>query len=152
LWGDTPLIDPDIIDAAIKYYLENGFDCLGTCLDGTFPWGISLLVFPTAVLDEVSRITNDPVDRENVSTYIYNNPDKYKIGHLPCPPAIKRPDLRLVVDELPDLELVGIIFEHFNSAKKDFRTKDIVEFMDSRPELKEINRNVRQKKRGKYSV
>lgn len=145
LWGDTPLIDPEIIDQAIKYYADNCYDCVGTCLEKTFPWGISFLIFPKKVLEEVDKLTNDPVDRENVSTYIYHHPEKYRIGHLPCPPEIRRPELRLVVDEMADFDLIARIFDHFSRTKPDFRTKDIIDFLDKNPELKKINPHVKQK-------
>ncbi len=146
LWGDTPLIDPEIIDQAIKYYLDNDYDCVGTCLDKKFPWGISLLVFSTKVLEEVSEITNDPIDRENVSTYIYMHPEKYKIGNLPCPKQLNRPELRLVVDEIPDFEVMTKIFEHFTLlGKMDFNTKDVINFLDSNPNVKDINKDVKQR-------
>ncbi len=146
LWGDTPLIDPLIIDEAVKYYLQNDFDCVATCLDKSFPWGMSLLVFPTQILEEVSLITNDPVDRENVSNYIYEHPDKYKIGHLPCPPELKRPEIRLTVDESADFELVKVIFENLSFSNPFFSTQDIIKFLDANPDLKKVNENVKQKK------
>lgn len=146
LWGDTPLIDPLIIDEAIKYYLQEEFDCVATCLDKKFPWGMSLLVFPIRILEEISLITNASIDRENVSNYIYEHPERYKIGHLPCPLQLTRPDIRLTVDELPDFELVKIIFENLSSTNPFFTTLDIIRFIDANPHLKDINKNVRQKK------
>lgn len=146
LWGDTPLIDPAIIDAAVQYYFENDFDCVGTFLDKTFPWGMSLLVFPAKVLKEVSLIAHDPVDREHVSIYIYEHPDKYKIGHLPCPPELNRPEIRLTVDELADFELVKTIFEKLSLYKPLFSAQDIIRFLEANPGLKRSNENVKQKK------
>ena len=146
LWGDCPLMDPDVIDDLIKYYLNNDFDCVGTTLDKTFPWGIAALMFPTKILDEVAKITNDPVDRENVSTYIYEHPEKYKIGNLPCLDELKHPEIRLTVDELADFELVKTIYEHLTPLNPDFRTIDIVQFLEEHPEIKNINKDVRQKK------
>jgi len=146
LWGDTPLIDPLIIDGAIQYYFQNNFDCVATCLNKTFPWGMSLLVFPRRILEEISLITNDRVDRENVSNYIYEHPDKYKIGHLPCPPELNRPEIRLTVDELCDFELVKIIFRNLSPSNPFFSTLDIIKFIDANPYLKDINKNVKQKK------
>ena len=32
LWGDTPLIDPFVIDTMVKFFQENKFDCVGTVL------------------------------------------------------------------------------------------------------------------------
>lgn len=146
LWGDCPLIDPEIIDAMIKYYLDNDFDCVGTSLDKTFPWGISALIFPTRILEKISQITQDPVDRENVSNYIYEHPDRYKMGHLPCPPGLNHPEIRLTVDELADFELVKTIFERLTPVNQDFKTIDIIKFLESNPEIKNINIHVKQKK------
>ena len=104
------------------------------------------MIFSTAILDEVSRITNDSVDRENVSTYIYEHPIRYKIGHLPCSKELERPEIRLTVDEQPDFELVKAIFEHFAAFHPFFSTIEIIRFLDSRPDLKDINNMVKQKK------
>lgn len=146
LWGDTPLIDPLIIDAATQYYFQNDFDCIATCLDKTFPWGMSLLVFPTRILEEISLLTNEPVDRENVSNYIYEHPERYKIGHLPCPPELNRPEIRLTVDELPDFELIKTIFKNLGLSNPLFSTSDIIKFLDDNPNLKKTNQYVKQKK------
>jgi len=146
LWGDCPLIDPEIIDKAIRYYMDNDFDCVGTLLDRKFPWGIAALIFQTKILREISQVTQDPVDRENVSNYIYEHPGKYRIGHLPCPPELNRPEIRLTVDELADFDLVKTIFERMIQVKPDFRTTDIIKFLDSHPEIKNINTHVKQKK------
>ncbi len=146
LWGDTPLLDPVIVDHAIEFYLQNDFDCVGTCLDKTFPWGMSLLIFSTQILTDVSQKTNDPVDREHVSNYIYEHPEIYKIGHVPCPADIRRPEIRLTVDEAADFELVSKIFEHFEEQHPYFTTRDILNFLDSHPQLKKVNTHVRQRK------
>lgn len=144
LWGDAPLIDPGIIDATINHYVENDYDCVG--IDRKFPWGMNLLVFPTNILEEVSLITNDPVDRENVSNYIYEHPDKYKFTRYPCPPELSRPDIRLAVDELPDFELVKTVFERLMPRSSFFSVTDIIKLLDAEPELKDINKCVKQKK------
>lgn len=146
LWGDTPLIDPEIIDDTIQYYLKNDFDSIATFLDKTFPWGMSLIIFSTKMLEQISHNTQDPVDRENVSSYIYEHPEIYKVGNLPCPTVLCRPEIRLTVDEIADFELVKIIFENFLSSNPNFSISDILNFLDSHPKLKELNKNVQQKK------
>ncbi len=145
LWGDTPLMDPKIIDDGIKLYMNSDFDCVGT-LEKLYPWGMCLLVFPTKVLAEVDAITQDPIDRENVSNYIYEHPAKYKLSNLPCPAHLKRPEVRLTVDELPDFEFVTKIFEALRPKNPYFDTQDILKFLDANPDLLEINSAVRQKK------
>lgn len=154
LWGDNPLIDPKILDNLIGFYLENKFDCVGTTLPNfkkTYPIGISALIFSTKVLEEVSNLTNDPEDRENVSNYIYEHIEKYRIAPLPCPIELNYPDLRLTVDEEDDFNLVKTIFENLYQTKPNFDTFDIINFLKSNPHIKDINKNVVQKRLSKWN-
>lgn len=148
-WGDCPLTDPLVLDDLIKYYLENNFDCVGTILPNfkkTYPLGISALIFSTKVLDEINKITHDPVDRENVSNYIYEHPEKYKLSPLPCPPELNFPNLRLVVDEQSDFDLIKIIFENLYPSNPKFNTKEIIKFLNSNPNIRNMNKDVDQKR------
>ena len=149
LWGDTPLIDPRILDELIKYYLDNDYDCVGTVLPNfkkTYPLGISALIFSTKILGEIDKITQNPDDRENVSNYIYEHPEKYKIAPLPCPHELNFPDLRLVVDEQNDFDLIKIIFENLYPFNPNFDTINVIKFLNSNPKLKNLNKHVVQKR------
>ena len=149
LWGDSPLIDSTILDHMIDYYLENDFDCVGTTLPNfprTFPIGLSALIFPTKILEEVETITQNPTDRENVSNYIYEHPEKYKIGHLPCPQSLNFPDLRLTVDEQKDFDLVKMVFENLYPSNPNFSAADAIKFLNSNPKIRDLNRDVKQRK------
>lgn len=144
LWGDAPLIDPWIIDAAVKFYLDNDYDAVATFREKKYPWGMSLFVFPFKIIRERNACTKDPVEREHVSNHIYEHPEKFTIGDLPCPPHLCRPDIRLTVDEQKDFEVVRKIFEHYYPYKPDFDTQDIITFLDGHPEVKTLNRDVKQ--------
>jgi spore coat polysaccharide biosynthesis protein SpsF len=146
LWGDTTLIDPAIINDAVDFYRKSDFDLVATCLDKTFPWGMSLVIFPTAILAEIEQRSSDPVDRENVSNHIYEHPEKYRVGHLPCPAEIRRPDVRLVLDEQPDFDLIKAVFEELHVKNYFFTIREILSFLDTHPEVMELNASVRQKK------
>jgi spore coat polysaccharide biosynthesis protein SpsF len=146
LWGDTTLIDPEIIDDAVVYYQKNDFDLVATCLDKTFPWGMSLVIFPTKVLEEIESRTTDPVDRENVSNHIYEHPERYKIGHLPCPQEMRRPEIRLTVDQQQDFDLINRIYSELGLKTPFFSVGDIIELLDRHPDWLQINRAVQQKK------
>ena len=149
LWGDCPLIDPEILDDLVTFYKKNTFDCIGTSLPNfpkEFPLGISALIFSTRILDDISKITKKPEDRENVSNYIYENPDKYTIASLPCPSELNFPDLRLVVDEESDFQLIKSIFEKLYPQNPHFRTGDIIQFLNDNPSLKKLNQDVTQRR------
>jgi len=149
LWGDSPLIDPNIIDKMIEYFQNNEYDCIGTTLPNfpkTYPIGFSVLVFPTKILEEVEKLTDSTVDRENVSNYIYEHPEIYKIAPFPCPDELNEPTIRLTVDEKEDFELISKIFQSIYPKNKDFTAKDVIDFIKLNPELMKINNNVKQKR------
>lgn len=145
LWGDAPLVDPNILDYLTKYYLENKFDCVGTVMPNfkrTYPVGISALMFPTKILQEVDKKTQNPIDRENVSNYIYEHPEEYDISPLPCPDELNFPHIRFEVDEQNDFDVVSKIYENLYPINPNFTTLDIINFLNSNPHIRDSNKHV----------
>jgi spore coat polysaccharide biosynthesis protein SpsF len=144
-WGDNPLLDPELIDRAVTYYRATGADCVGTCLDASYPVGQSLIIFPTRILAEVAKLTRSPVDRENVSNYIYEHPERYVVRNLPCPPEERRPDLRMTVDEAPDFDMVSEIIRGVASSDAACSLREVITFLDAHPEVTAMNARIRQR-------
>ena len=140
--GDCPLIDPKILDLEIKTFLEKGVDYVGCHLKKTYPIGLDAKLFTTKTLEEVDKLTNDPPDRENVSLYIYEHPDKYTVHNIEANGRQRRPDLRLVVDYQSDFDLVENIYKVLYDKKPDFDYDDILDLFERKPELIEINKCV----------
>jgi len=143
--GDCPLLDPAVVEQVISLFLSGDYDYVSNIRERTYPRGLDTQVFSTVVLAEVSEITQDPADRENVSLYIYEHPERYRLGNLVAPQEIRRPDLRLTVDTTEDLALVREIYERLYPRKPDFSTRDVVELLNAHPELVTTNAHVRQK-------
>jgi spore coat polysaccharide biosynthesis protein SpsF len=143
--GDETLIDPTLVDDAINYYLKNNFDYVSNVLNRRYPRGLDTQVFATSVLDEVTRLTNDPADRENVSLYIYEHPQKYKLGSIEAPEELNHPDWRWTLDTKEDFLFLKTIYESLYKVKKDFGAYDILEFIRKNPGVLEINTRIKQK-------
>jgi len=138
--GDCPLMDPGIIDAAVRRFQHGGVDYLINVLDKlSFPIGFDVQVYPVALLEEVARLTQDPEDRVNVTPFIYHNADRYRVVNLLAPPALDRPGYRLCVDYPEDFAIVSAIYEALLPVKPDFTAFDIVAFLDAHPELAAMN-------------
>lgn len=141
--GDCPLADPLILDAAVERHRRGDVDYLINVLDRlSFPIGFDVQVYPTALLDEVSRLTQDPYDRNNVTPYFYRNPDRYRILNLFAPPSLDRPQYRLCVDHPEDFEVVSAIYQALHSTDPGFSAFDIIRFLDQNPDL--ARRNTRR--------
>jgi spore coat polysaccharide biosynthesis protein SpsF len=144
--ADCPLIDPETCDLVVNKFLNGGYDYVSNVLTRSFPRGMDVQVFPQKILEEVHQITTNPVDREHVSYYIYQHPEKYRLGNILAPPDTTMPELRLTVDTSEDFELVKQIFENLYPQKHDFNLSDILNFLRDHPALFKLNEHIEQKK------
>ena len=145
LTGDNPLIDPGIIDNLIEIYLNNSYDYVSNNLKLTYPNGLDAQVFSRNVLEEVARLTSDLVDHEHVSLYIYDHPERYTLFNLESNLPKKYWNLRLTVDTKEDFELIRIIFEELYPKNPNFSLEDILDLLEKKPKLIDINQHIQQK-------
>jgi spore coat polysaccharide biosynthesis protein SpsF len=143
--GDCPLIDPAIVDKVVSDYRMGGADFVSNNLVYSTPRGMDVRVFSTEQLAEIDRITKDPADREHVSLYFWEHPEKYILRNVTTdlPPEVA--DLRLTVDTVEDFELIRRIFEGVYSEKDIFSFADILSFLKLNPDLAKINQDIQQK-------
>jgi spore coat polysaccharide biosynthesis protein SpsF len=143
--GDCPLIDPLVIDQLIQTFHSNRVDYCANVLTATYPRGLDAQVFPTRVLAEVAGLTNDPADREHVSLYIYEHPERYRLLNVASGLPGELSDLRLTVDTAEDFALVARIYGELYPSNPAFGLADIVALVDREPSLRSMNQHIRQK-------
>lgn len=144
VWGDCPLFDPEINSKLIKIFKENNYDFVGCNIEKNFPIGVDGMVFPTKILEQISKrkLTNN--DLEHVSVYIYKNPRKFRIfNYSPSNKKLKRPEIRLTLDYFEDYLLIKKIYQHF-IKKHNFTLEKIIDFLDQNPKIKNINSHIKQ--------
>tara|TARA_Y100000588_G_scaffold385118_2_gene477744 strand:+ start:388 stop:1098 length:711 start_codon:yes stop_codon:yes gene_type:complete len=145
--GDTPLIDPNIIDLAIDTFIANPCDVVSTTWKPSYPQGIDAQVFSLNALREIDRRTCDPAIREHVSLFFYEHPDDYRIIHLEAPQSSHAPDLRFQLDYPEDLVFVREVYSRLEPYYGDaFGTAEILNLLRTEPNLLEINRYCSERK------
>jgi len=137
LTGDCPLIDPEVVDEVISFYLNGHYDYVSNTLEPTFPDGLDVEIFRFSVLEEAWKEAKLPSQREHVTLFIYQNPERYRLGNYKNP--IDLSHHRWTVDEPEDFELVTEIYEGLYPSNPKFRMNDILNFLQKRPELIELN-------------
>lgn len=77
--GDSPLIDPTLVDRAVGLFATSDCDLASNVVRRTFPKGQSVEVVRTAALARAITQFDDPADREHVTPWFYRNADKHRI-------------------------------------------------------------------------
>jgi spore coat polysaccharide biosynthesis protein SpsF len=138
--GDCPLVDPQVIDAAVARYLRGDADYVANVLNRlTFPIGFDVQIYGVPLLAETATLTSDPEDRVNVTPYIYHHPERYRLLNLQAPPELARPFYRLCVDHPEDFEVITAVYEALYPRNPAFSGRDVIAFLDQHPEL--VGRN-----------
>ena len=133
LTADCPLADPELIDQVINFYLDGGYDYASNSVESSFPDGLDVEVFKFSCLEQAWHEARLPSQREHVTPFIHQQPQRFRIGHFRSPVDLSH--LRWTVDMPKDFELVTMIYEALYPRKPEFSTADILNLLDQRPEL-----------------
>lgn len=144
--GDCPLVDMGEGDRVIERYLQGGYDLVSNEFVRSYPIGMDVLAVSSQVLQQAARQAADPAYREHVCLYLYEHPFDYNFSNIEAPPFLRNPRLRLTLDTWEDYELIRRIYEKLYPVKPDFNLYDISKLLNREPELREINRQIEQRK------
>ncbi len=143
--GDSPFIDFEMVDDLIQLYLDDPTaDLITNSLELTYPLGVYTYVVPMKVMKLTANLAKNGAEREDVTRYIWEHPEKFRLVNRRAPGELNRPELRLTVDYKEDVDLTRKIYEGL-SDKGNFTTMDVIHFLDRHPELKAINKGLMQK-------
>ena len=135
--GDCPLNDYQVIDEVIERFLSGGYDYVTNARPPTFPYGISVEVFSFNALKHAWENAKKPSEREHVTPYMYNHPEKFNINNVKCDNDLS--EICLMVDRKNDFDLVKKVFLKIKS--RPILLNDIKELFSQEPELLNMNKN-----------
>lgn len=125
--GDCLLLDPKLLEQGIELFLGGNADVVTNVMDGkvSYPQGMDVQVFPLRLLKEAYPHATVE-QREHVSLYFYQNPEKYRIEFMEADGPHRLPDWRLMLDYEQDYRLLKAVFEKVYPKKKDFGLDDVI--------------------------
>jgi spore coat polysaccharide biosynthesis protein SpsF len=142
--ADCPIIDPDISGDVIGHYLENARELDYCGMDmSSYPRGTDTEVCSFNTLKEAYDEGHSRSDREHVTAFIHTRPDRYNIWRAQSGRDWGK--YRLTVDTPEDFVLIKEIMERLYPVNRYFGLSDVIELLESNPELPEINAAIRQK-------
>lgn len=98
--ADNPLVEPRFIDQGVNVLLNNKVDYIR--FEG-IPYGTGIEVFTRQALNLAKELAETEYEREHVTPYILNHPEKFKIIRLlPIEEDLRHEDVRLTIDTMED--------------------------------------------------
>ena len=139
LTADCPCFDAELLDLALQEMAEDT-DYMGMTSE-SFADGLDLEIMKFSALERAWKEADHSFEREHVTQYISRHPELFKLQNFESPIGYFG-DHRWTVDEPEDFELVKKIYEHFELelGRDDFGYRDILDYLNSHPEIKELNR------------
>jgi spore coat polysaccharide biosynthesis protein SpsF len=139
--ADCPAIDPVIIQKVIKLGVQLKVDFTSNTIVRSYPDGMDCGLITLKALQRAERFAKNPLEREHTSLYIRSNPTLFTTANLLAPPNLTWPDLGLTLDTIEDWNFLNQIFHDLKSVD-NFSCSDILELLQSKPGLLEINAQV----------
>jgi len=146
LTGDCPLIDPELIDQYIKKFSSGKFDLVANSVVRTYPIGLDVKVTSLSVFEKALALAEDEAHHEHVLFCALEKPNEFKLLNIRAPKRLRRPEYRWTLDTIEDFKLISAVYEHFYPKNREFTSLEIIKFLDSHPEIVELNKHVQQKK------
>ena len=111
------MIEAEKIDQMLSSFQQMDYDFMTNRLDGSYPPGLGLRIFRKKTLEKVDRLTQDPIDREHVTLYVWEHPELFSIYSFQNNLDPKYWNIRLTVDNEEDFVFIGAIFERAVSTE-----------------------------------
>ncbi|MBS0296619.1 MAG: glycosyltransferase family protein [Proteobacteria bacterium] len=124
LTADCPLADWRVLDQVVRLHLAEGNDYTSNDLVRTFPHGLDVEIVRAEALQTAASEAVDPAEREHVTPFVYNRPDRFKLGCLTQ--AVDRSAERWTVDTPNDFAFVQRVYERLYPANPAFTSEDVL--------------------------
>jgi spore coat polysaccharide biosynthesis protein SpsF (cytidylyltransferase family) len=109
--GDSPCIDPFIIDKAIQIFKTKKCDLVTNVHPRSYPIGISVEVINSKIIIDIEKNKNiSKKNKEHLTSYFYKNKKEYKIINFKNKKNYSK--YNLAIDRLSHLKKIKPVLQH----------------------------------------
>ena len=140
--SDCPLLDSDIIDKVILYYINNSdkFDFVSNLHPASYPDGNDVEIMSFDALERAWINAKKNFEREHTTPFIWENPDKFRIGNVLWETGLDYSMThRFTIDYKEDYEFIKRVYDELYHINPSFGLNDILSLLKEKPEIKKIN-------------
>lgn len=133
---ENPFVYTENLVDLIEEHLRTNCDY---SLTEALPIGATVEVASVAALERANEHGEDRHRSELVTLFLVENPDSFTINVESPPESLRRPDVRLTVDNPEDLLLARDVWENAPRRGGELTIEAIVEYLDENPDVAELN-------------
>jgi spore coat polysaccharide biosynthesis protein SpsF len=141
--SDCPLIDSSVIDKVLNLYLTHNdkYDYVSNLHPATYPDGNDVEIMSFGALEKAWKVADKSFEREHTTPYIWERPEQFRIGNLEWETGLDcSMSHRFTIDYPEDYEFIKAVYEELWTPENPmFSLSDILDLLDRKPELYEIN-------------
>lgn len=123
--GDSPLLDPALVDRAVALFREGGADVVTNVWPRSFPRGQSVEVVDAGAFRRAYAAMHRPEQREHVTRLFYETPDQWRIRNFAAPDP--HADVQLSVDTPDDFALLEAIVARMDQPQWTYGLTEVLE-------------------------
>ena len=138
--SDCPLTDPAVIDEVLGLWTDDPhtYDYVSNYHPPTFPDGLDVEGCTFGVMEVAWREAKKPHEREHTFPFIWDQPNRFRIGNVENPRGNMFMTHRWTLDYPEDWEFISRVYEELQ-GKPHFGTDDILRLLKDKPEIAKIN-------------
>jgi spore coat polysaccharide biosynthesis protein SpsF len=129
--GDSPLLDPTLIDCAIGIYQSGRYEIVTNSLERTFPAGQAVELLAAAAFRRGVPRMRSPADLRRVTPYFYKHAERFSIFNFTAEDDLS--GVRLVVDTAEDLHEVERLIGRMVRPHWEYGLRQIVADLHTLP-------------------
>ena len=126
--GDSPLIDPALIDQAVTLFKERDVDLVTNVNPRSLPKGQSVEVLKKECFLTASKLFTTDAQLEHVTPFFYEHADRFKIINFESSKPLGH--LNMSVDTADDFKLFQNIVEKMSRPHWDYGLDEILTLAD----------------------
>jgi spore coat polysaccharide biosynthesis protein SpsF len=140
--SDCPLIDPEVIDKVIRYYLANEhlYDYVSNLHPATYPDGNDVEIMSMDTLHEAQMHASSLMEREHTTPYIWERPERFRLGNVEMEGGQDYSMThRFTIDYEADYRFIRSVYEALYPSNPEFGLADILSLLGNYPDIYKLN-------------
>jgi spore coat polysaccharide biosynthesis protein SpsF len=122
--GDSPLLDPRLVDHAVELYAEGGTGVVTNVFPSTFPSGQSVEVVGADAFRQAYELMETAYDHEHVTPYLYRHHERFGVRNFRAERDLSGLDVS--VDTSEDAALIDAIVARMERPHWEYGWEDVV--------------------------